>query len=211
MSEKRTTVSLKTVAERVGLAPCSVSSVLNHAPASSAIPQKTKERIFRAAAELNYRPNLLARSLRSGRTRLITVITSDLGRPPVARVLAGVQKILHRRGYLLVIDSFDCASEWITISVQLQQRGIEGIIAVDAILPNELDLPVASVDLDYRTLVEPLDDQLQSWLSELGECAAETIVRQIESQRIPRRMKVAPKAENAFFNLPNARLAVEAQ
>jgi hypothetical protein len=109
------------------------------------------------------------------------------------------------------LENLDCASEWIAISVQLQQRGIEGVIAVDAILPSELQLPVASVDLDSRTLAEPLDDQLQTWLSELGESAAETIVRQIERQEVPRRMRVAPKPENGYFNLSHASLAVETQ
>ena len=110
MSEKKPVVSLRTVAERVGLATCSVSAVLNNTPASRAIPQHTKERVFRAAGELNYRPNLWARSLRTKRTRLVAVVTNDIGRSPVARVIAGVQKFLHKRGYLLALAVFDCAS-----------------------------------------------------------------------------------------------------
>ncbi len=197
------------VAERVGLAPCSVSAVLNNTPASYAIPQRTKERIFRAASELNYRPNLWARSLRTRRTRLVAAITSDIGRAPVARVVAGVQSALHRRGYLLALGAFDCASEWNTIRVQLQQRGIEGVIAVDAILPCELELPVASVDLNYTTLFEPLADHMQTWLSELGESAADTIVRQIEKETVSRKMKVFPKLPNAYFDLPGPSMEAE--
>jgi DNA-binding LacI/PurR family transcriptional regulator len=59
------TVTLKSVAEHVGLTAGTVSLVLNHAPQSSSIPQRTKDRIFAAASELNYRPNLLARALRT--------------------------------------------------------------------------------------------------------------------------------------------------
>jgi hypothetical protein len=209
LSDKKTAVSLRMVAEQVGLAPCSVSAVLNNTPASYAIPQRTKERIFRAASELNYRPNLWARSLRTRRTRLVAAVTSDIGRAPVARVVAGVQNALHRRGYLLALGAFDCASEWNTISVQLQQRGIEGVIAIDAMLPPELELPVASVDLNYTTLLEPLADHLQRWLSELGESAADTIVRQIEKQTASRRMKVLPKLPNAYFNLPVSNMAAD--
>ncbi len=209
MSDKKAAVSLRTVAERVGLAPCSVSAVLNNTPASWAIPQRTKERIFRAAGELNYRPNLWARSLRTKRTRLVAAITTDIGRAPVARVVAGVQSLLHRRGYLLALGTFDCASEWNTIPIQLQQRGIEGVIAIDAILPQELELPVASVDLEYMTLMEPLTDEMQTWLTELGESAAETVLRQIEKETVPRRMKVAPKLASAFFDVPDARMGVE--
>lgn len=210
MSDKRAVVSLRTVAERVGLAPCSVSAVLNNTPASWAIPQRTKERVFRAAGELNYRPNLWARSLRTKRTRMVAAVTSDIGRAPVARVVAGVQKLLHRRGYLLALATFDCASEWNTIPVQLQQRGIEGVIAIDAILPQELALPVASVELEYMDFPEPLADEMRVWLSELGESAADTVLQQIEKETAPRRMKVVPKLPNAYIDLPNARLGVEA-
>jgi DNA-binding LacI/PurR family transcriptional regulator len=202
-------VSLRTVAERAGLAPCSVSAVLNNTPASWAIPQRTKERVFRAAGELNYRPNLWARSLRTKRTRLVAAITSDIGRAPVARVVAGVQSLLHRRGYLLVLAAFDCASEWNTIPVQLQQRGIEGVIAIDAILPQELSLPVASVDLEYMNFAEPLADDMQAWLTELGESAAETVLRQIEKDATPRKMKVTPKLPGAFVDLLDTRLGAD--
>lgn len=202
-------VSLRTVAERAGLAPCSVSAVLNNTPASWAIPQRTKERVFRAAGELNYRPNLWARSLRTKRTRLVAAITSDIGRAPVARVVAGVQNLLHRRGYMLVLGAFDCASEWNTIPVQLQQRGIEGVIAIDAILPQELQLPVASVALEYLNFAEPIADDMQAWLSELGESAAETVLRQIEKDAAPRKMKVAPKLPGAFVDLLNPCLGTD--
>ena len=209
MSDKKAVVSLRTVAERVGLAPCSVSAVLNNTPASWAIPQRTKERVFRAAGELNYRPNLWARSLRTKRTRVVAAVTSDIGRVQVARVVAGVQKLLHRRGYLLALATFDCASEWNTIPVQLQQRGVEGVIAIDAILPQELALPVASVELEYMDFPEPLADEMRVWLSDLGESAADTVLRQIEKETVPRRMKVVPKLPNAYFDLPSERLGVE--
>jgi DNA-binding LacI/PurR family transcriptional regulator len=169
-----------------------------------AIPQRTKDRVLRAAAELNYRPNWWARSLRSKRTRLVAAITSDIGLAPVARVMAGVQRLLHRRGYLLALGSWDCNSGWNSISVQLQQRGIEGIVAIDAALPPELELPVASVDLDYMTLPEPLADDTRTWLSELGESAAEAVVQRIEQETTPRRMKIVPKLPSAYFGLTDA-------
>jgi hypothetical protein len=209
VSDKKAVVSLRTVAERVGLAPCSVSAVLNNTPASWAIPQRTKERVFRAAGELNYRPNLWARSLRTKRTRVVAAVTSDIGQAHVARVVAGVQKLLHRRGYLLALATFDCASEWNTIPVQLQQRGIEGVIAIDAILPQELALPVASVELEHMDFLEPLADETRAWLSELGESAADTVLRQIEKETAPRRMKVVPKLPSAYFDLPDARLGAD--
>jgi DNA-binding LacI/PurR family transcriptional regulator len=59
------TVTLKAVAANLGLSVGTISLVLNRAPQSSSIPQHTKDRIFAAARELNYRPNPFARALRT--------------------------------------------------------------------------------------------------------------------------------------------------
>jgi DNA-binding LacI/PurR family transcriptional regulator len=206
VSDKQAVVKLRTVADRVGLAACSVSAILNNTPASMAIPQRTKDRVLRAAAELNYRPNLWARSLRSKRTYLIAAVTPDIGFAPVARIMAGVQSLLHRKGYLLAVGSFDSRSGWHKTSVELQQRGIEGIVAIGADLPRELQVPVASVDLDSMALLDPLADDLRMWLAELGESAAETVVRQIEKPAVPRRIRIAPKLASAYFGLSSVGL-----
>jgi len=194
--------SLKTVAARVGLASCSISAVLNNTPASQAIPQATKDRIFRAAAELNYRPNLWAQSLRTKRTRMVAAVTDDLGSCAVARVLAGLQSRLHRHGYLLVLASLDSSGSN-QICALLQQRGIEGVIAIDALLPEKMQLPVASVELSYVNSTEPITDDMQAWLSELGASAAETMIRQIEKQDTPKRVTVQPKPP-AYFDMVRA-------
>jgi DNA-binding LacI/PurR family transcriptional regulator len=72
------TVTLRTVAESVGLAPCSVSAILNNSAAGMSIPQHTKDRVLRAANQLNYRPNYSARSLRSKRTYTVALLAPDL-------------------------------------------------------------------------------------------------------------------------------------
>ena len=207
MSEKRVVVNLRTVADHVGLAPCSISAVLNNTPASLAIPQKTRDRIFRAARELNYRPNLWAQSLRTKRTRLVAVIALDIGNGPVARIVSGAQSLLQRKGYWLALRTFGAACEWGSIPAQLAQRGIEGAIAIDAILPPELTLPVASINLDFVTLAEPLGKNMRMWLTELGESAAETVIHQIEQGTASRRMKVVPKFSQPYSDLHSPILA----
>ncbi|MGB8065936.1 MAG: LacI family DNA-binding transcriptional regulator [Candidatus Sulfotelmatobacter sp.] len=158
---------MKTVADRVGLAPCSVSAVLNNTAAARAIPQSTKERVFRAAAELNYRPNLWARSLRTKRTRMIAAVASDFGRVTVAQVVAGVQTRLQEMGYLLALGSID-VSDSNQLCMQLQQRGIEGVIAIDAAVPRSLELPTAMVELGHGASSEPLTQTVRAWLAGVG-------------------------------------------
>lgn len=192
MLPEKKSVTLRTVAERVGLAPCSVSAILNNTPASQAIPQTTKERVFRAAAALNYRPNLWARSLRTKRTRMVAAVSSDFGVGKVARVIAGLQSRLNRSGYLLVLGMLDCTDAHHACA-QFQQRGIEGVVAIDASVPRQFDLPAAYVDVGYMNLVDPLTDEMQAWLSELGASAAETVMRQIEKDTAGKATGVGPK------------------
>lgn len=59
-------VTLKTVADHLGLTAGTISAVLNRSRAAERIPQQTRDRIFEAARTLNYQPNPLARALRTG-------------------------------------------------------------------------------------------------------------------------------------------------
>jgi DNA-binding LacI/PurR family transcriptional regulator len=198
------------VAERAGLAPCSVSAILNNTPASKAIPQSTKDRVFRIASELNYRPNLWARSLRTKRTRMVAAVARDFGRGDIARVVAGVQSRLHKRGYLLALSTpdFEDANH---VTAQFRQRGIEGVIAIEAAIPMQMELPVAAVDLGYMEASGSMPEAMQTWLSALGESAAEVMIRQIEQESSSRRTKVHAKLPPAYFDLPGAVLGANAE
>ncbi|HET6177515.1 MAG TPA: LacI family DNA-binding transcriptional regulator [Candidatus Sulfotelmatobacter sp.] len=212
MSDKKNVVSLRTVAERVGLAPCSVSAVLNNTPASRSIPQRTKDRVLRAAAQLNYRPNYSARSLRTKRTHMVAVVSADFGHSPVARVVAAAERSLRRRGYLLVLGAFSSPSAWDSVSRDLQQRGIEAVIAIDASLPRELELPNVSIDLAYLTPGEPFVEGVGAWLTELGESAVKAVLEQIETKAAARQTKtaIAPRLpQQAYFNLPSTGLQAQ--
>jgi len=210
LPEKKSIANLKTVADRVGLAPCSVSAILNNTPAARAIPPSTKERVFRAAADLNYRPNLWARSLRTKRTRMIAAVASDFVRPPVAQVLAGVQTRLQEMGYLLALGSIG-VSDFSQLCMQLQQRGVEGIIAIDAVVPRSLELPTALVELGYGMSSKSLTPTARAWLAGVGESAAETIVEQIEKAGSVPAKTIHAKLPPAFFGTadPGAELARE--
>jgi DNA-binding LacI/PurR family transcriptional regulator len=139
-------VTLKSVAGHVGLTPGTVSAVLNDSPSARNIPQATRDRIVKAARELNYRPNFFARSLRKKRTYTIGVIAHDIGEGYGALVVAGIENYTRQKDYFFVTgvhrhdpDLFEKYSQL------LLQRGVEGFITVDLNLQHSLPLPTVAV------------------------------------------------------------------
>ena len=139
-------VTLKAVAQRVGLTPGTVSVVLNDSPSARSIPQETKKRIFAAAKELNYRPNFFARTLRNKRTYTIGVIAEEIGDSYGSMVISGIEAYLRKMDYffLTVVHRHDehLLSQY---SQLLQQRGVEGFITVDTTLYETPSLPTVSI------------------------------------------------------------------
>lgn len=176
--------TLRTVAEYVGLAPCSVSAILNNSAAADAIPAHTKERVLHAAKRLNYRPNLAARSLRTRRSYLVALVASDLGNARTARIIAGVEGFLREKGYLLVATTFNrtAPGTYEDGAPQLLQRGIEGVISIDATLPKSLALPLVFIDLPASDLPEPVMPLRHERLVAMGEAAAQSLLAQIEQK-----------------------------
>ena len=144
--KKSGTVTLRAVAQHVGLTPGTVSSVLNDAPAAKAIPQHTKNRIFAAAHELNYRPNFFARSLRKKRTYTIGVIAEEIGDAYGSMVISGIEAHLREKNYffLTVVHRHD-PQLLEQYSSMLLARGVEGIITVDTSLKQTPALPTVAV------------------------------------------------------------------
>jgi len=71
-------VSLKDLAEGLGLPPATVSLVINRSPVADSISQETKDRIFAAIRKHKYRPNFFARSLRAQHSFAIGVIVPEV-------------------------------------------------------------------------------------------------------------------------------------
>src|SRR5215471_15192369 len=98
-----THVTLQMLADYVGFAPATVSLVMNRSAAADSIPQRTKELILKAAAELNYHPNFAARSLRTQRTFSVGVVVPEISEGYEAMVLSGIEDYLLRAGYFYFV------------------------------------------------------------------------------------------------------------
>src|SRR2546430_16905760 len=126
--QKAPVVTLRAVAEHLGLTPGTVSAVLNDSPSARSIPQSTKTRIHAAAKELNYRPNFFARSLRNKRTYTIGVIAEEIGDSYGSMVISGIEQYLRQRDYffLTVVHRHDPVLLE-RYSHMLTERGVEGL------------------------------------------------------------------------------------
>lgn len=144
--KKHSAVTLKTVAEHVGVTPGTVSAVLNNSPASRSFPQHTKNRILAAARELNYRPNFFARTLRVKRTYTIGVITEEIGDPYGGTIISGIEQFLRQRNFFFLTVAHRHETKLLqTYAHLLLERGVEGFITLDTSISEPPPLPTIAV------------------------------------------------------------------
>lgn len=144
--QKPQVITLKAVAQYLGLTPGTVSAVLNDSPSARSIPQETKNRIRAAAQELNYRPNFFARTLRNKRTYTIGVIAEEIGDSYSSPIISGIEQYLRQRDYffLTVVHRHDPVL-LNRYSQMLSERGVEGIITVDTTVQETPALPTVAI------------------------------------------------------------------
>lgn len=142
----RRSISLRDLGDHLGLSPTAISLVLNGSPAAKSIPAKTQSRILAAARELNYRPNFLARSLRSQKSSLIGVILPEVGEGYSSLVLRGIEEALMPESYNYLVTSHRHQPSLLDRAPRLlYERCVEGVIAIDSPLHAELPVPIVSV------------------------------------------------------------------
>jgi DNA-binding LacI/PurR family transcriptional regulator len=139
-------VSLKSLAAHLGLSQAAVSLVINRSPAAKSIPLRTQELIRKAARDLNYRPNQLARSLRQQRSYTVGVVVPEISEGYAALVMSGIEDHLLLEGYFYFVVSHRHRNELIQeYPLLLQQRAVEGLIVVDTSLSESVLVPVVAV------------------------------------------------------------------
>lgn len=124
-------VSLKDIALRAGVSTALVSYVLNGKEKESRVGEIIAKKIKEIAKELDYQPNHLAKSLRSGKTYTIGLIIADISNPFFANIARVVEDEAKRNGYTVIIGSCDENAEksWDLMHV-LINRQVDGFIIV---------------------------------------------------------------------------------
>ncbi|RYE07578.1 MAG: LacI family transcriptional regulator [Hyphomicrobiales bacterium] len=119
-------VRLKDIADKTGFSTNTVSLALRHSPR---IPQQTRDIIQRAASELNYLPNQIAKSLVSRETKTIGLVLTDINNPTLTRVAQAIEIALSERGYgTLFTTSNNTLSEEIRAIELFRARQVDGML-----------------------------------------------------------------------------------
>jgi len=148
------------VAKRAGVAPITVSRVINN---SGYISQATRERVEEAVKELGYVPNTLARGLRSKQTKTLALVVTDITNPYFTLMARGVEDAAGASDYTVIYCNTDESEEKEENYVNLlAQRQVDGVLLVPScgnvktinfLLSNDinvvaLDRRVAEVEID---------------------------------------------------------------
>jgi LacI family transcriptional regulator len=142
-SERR--VSLKFLAEHLGLSPSTISYVLNETPGRS-IPESTRDRVKRAAAEFHYQPSMIARTLQGKPMKTVGILLPELGEGYHSQVLSGIGDLLIERGYFYFTVHHRHKRELVNDYPHLlRARGVDGIIAIDTHLEHSMALPAVLI------------------------------------------------------------------
>lgn len=128
---------LKDIADELGVSVVTVSRALRDRPD---IAKETKARILERVKQLNYRPNLMARSLVTGRSSLIGLVVPDLIHPFFTEIAKSLAAALRKKDYFLIVSSSES-------DPQLEHDEVEHMLA------HHLDcFVVASCQKDPETL-----------------------------------------------------------
>jgi LacI family transcriptional regulator len=121
---------LKDIASDLNLSVVTISKVLRDHPD---ISRETRERVLKRMKEVNYRPNLAARALVTGRSYIAGLVVPDLVHPFFGQVAKGLSSGLRKKGYSLVLSSSEDDPELERQEVeQLLARRVDVLIVASA-------------------------------------------------------------------------------
>src|SRR5215468_9035560 len=122
--------SISDVARESGVSIFTVSAVINH---KSHVGKNLRERVEEAIRKLNYRPNLIARSLIKQKTQTIGMIVTDIANPFFPMVVRGAEDSAHSHGYNLLLCNSDDTLEREEKELELLlSKRVDGILLTKA-------------------------------------------------------------------------------
>jgi DNA-binding LacI/PurR family transcriptional regulator len=141
-------VTIQDVARAAGVSPMTVSHVLNAHPH---VADATRTRVLEKIDEMDYRVNVAARNLRSGKTGTIGLAVPEVDRPYFGQLAAEIIKAAERRGMRVVIEQTGAARESELDALSLSRKRM-----YDGLILSTVGLGQSDVDLlkvDYPVVI----------------------------------------------------------
>ena len=124
-------MSIEKVARLAGVSTATVSRVLN---GYEGVRPATRDRVLAAIAAIQYQPNLLARQLRTSRSRMLLVLVSNIINPFCSRVVRGIEAEAEAHGYHILLCNSDSQTQresaYLTL---LSGKVVDGVFTMDAV------------------------------------------------------------------------------
>ncbi len=122
-------LSIHDLAAELKVSATTISFVLNGKAAEKGISHAMEERIRKYALEVGYQPNLLAKSLRTGKTNILGMLMEDISDPFFSSIARGVERRVYKLGYKIFYSSTENDTEKTRELLQLfRERQVDGYI-----------------------------------------------------------------------------------
>jgi LacI family transcriptional regulator len=110
------------------------------------LTQETRDRVLKAAAELNYKANYFARMLNNKRSRMVGVLAPELSSGYDSEIFNGIERLLIQRDYLYFVSSHHWDRDLIRQRLEVfAERGAEGVILINTPAVTASPLPLVSI------------------------------------------------------------------
>ena len=149
-------MTMQQIAQIARVSKRTVSRALNN---QYGISEETKKIIFDIAAELNYRPNALARALATKQTKTLGLIVSDIADPFYAKLVRGVEDIAAKNNYSAIIFSTDedYEKELKSVCISIEKK-LDGILLTATQTHNKDILELKERNIPFVLMNRHFDD-----------------------------------------------------
>ena len=165
--------TLKDVARLANVDVSTVSRALNN---TSYVHPETKERIYAAAKELGYRPNVIARALRQGRSHVIGVVLPRLHLTIFSEILQGIEDEAQKHGYMttVCVTEDDHKLERDRLA-RLRDSGVDGIIIAATGRNGRFLRDIRATGVPVVQLVRRQEQGLSSVIADYEACGYDAV------------------------------------
>lgn len=143
--------TMVTVAQKAGVSTATVSHVLNN---TRYVSENVRQKVLTAVKELNYSPNIMARSLKTNRYNVIAVIVSDIVNPYFSTIIEKIGDVVAENGFQMIVANTKESEQLEVKNLKALSSGmIDGFIiastmtsfhAIAKIMPD--DMPMVFID-----------------------------------------------------------------